>query len=190
MVSELAKFDVDASIRWIRGFPTKSLARRSDAQLPFVNDAEIGGQPLLLDTCVYIDRMQGRSTDRVKELMATRLCNHSSVAVQELAHTIGVLDPTDPRTPNVVKVINEVISSMPGHRILMPDVDVLGRAAVLNGVICRIQGYTSSQRLRCLQDCTLYLLALKHGLVVLTRNIADYDYCNQLIPSGRVLFYR
>lgn len=186
----MTKFDIDASLRWIRSFPTKSLARRPDTQLPFVDNAEIGGQPLLLDTCVYIDRMQGQSTDRVKELMATRLNNHSSVAIQELAHTIGVLDPADPRTPNVVRVIKEVISSMPGHRILTPDVDILGRAAVLNGIICRIQGYTNSQRLRCLQDCTLYLLALKYGLIVSTKNISDYDFCNQLVPSGRVLFYR
>ena len=66
----------------------------------------------------------------------------------------------------------------------------LNSAAVLNGIICRIQGYTNSQRLRCLQDCTLYLLALKYGLIVSTKNISDYDFCNQLGPSGRVLFYR
>ncbi len=79
---------------------------------------------------------------------------------------------------------------MPAHRILTPDADVLGRAAVLNGTLCRLQGYQSDHKLHCLHDCTLYLQALKSGLVLLTRNIADYDFCQRLIPGGKVLFYR
>lgn len=36
----------------------------------------------------------------------------------------------------------------------------------------------------------LFLQAQKLDLTVLTRNIADFDCLLQLIPAGRVLFYR
>jgi hypothetical protein len=45
-------------------------------------------------------------------------------------------------------------------------------------------------RLRAFQDCVLFLQAQKLGLVVLTADISDYDILLQLIPAGRVLFYR
>jgi predicted nucleic acid-binding protein len=32
--------------------------------------------------------------------------------------------------------------------------------------------------------------ALEHGYTVLTRNIRDFDFMNQIVPPGRVLFYR
>jgi hypothetical protein len=31
---------------------------------------------------------------------------------------------------------------------------------------------------------------LKHGCTVLTRNTTDFDLLQQLMPSGRVLFYK
>ncbi len=79
---------------------------------------------------------------------------------------------------------------MPGHRIFVPDADTLGRAALLSGMLCRIQGYSRDHKLRALHDCVLFLQAQKLGLLVLTANIADYDILLQLFPAGRVLFYR
>lgn len=186
----MSEFNVEAALRSLRGFPTRTLARRPDGRLPFVSESELGGQALLLDTCVYIDRLQGKASVLLGQIMDGRHNHHSAICIQELAHTLGVLKPDDPRTPGVQNAVSEVIRSMPGHRILTPDADVLGRAAVLNGVLCRLQGYQNDQKLRCLHDCTLYLQASKSGLVLLTRNIADYDFCGQLIPGGKVLFYR
>jgi hypothetical protein len=51
----VAEFDFDSARRWTRLDPQKTLARRGDEELPFVNASLIGGQGLLLDTCVYID---------------------------------------------------------------------------------------------------------------------------------------
>jgi hypothetical protein len=79
---------------------------------------------------------------------------------------------------------------MPPHRIFAPDTDVLGRAALLSGILCRLQGYGKDAKLRALQDSVLFLQAQKLGLVVLTANISDYDLLLQLIPAGRMLFYR
>jgi hypothetical protein len=79
---------------------------------------------------------------------------------------------------------------MPPHRIFVPDIEVLGRAALLSGILCRLQGYDKEAKLRALQDCVLFLQARKLGLVVLTANVGDYDMLLQLIPAGRASFYR
>jgi hypothetical protein len=186
----MARFDFDAAVRWARFDPRRTLARRADVELPFVSEERIAGRALLLDTCVYIDQMQGRSPDILDRLIATRLVNHSTVAIQELMHAVGVLDPTDPRTPAAVAEIRSHIQSMTPHRIFAPDADVLARAALLSGIVCRLQSYTADHRFRALHDCVLLLQAQKLGLALLTANVADFDILLQLLRSGRVLLYR
>lgn len=186
----MAEFDFDAARRWARLDPQKTLTRRGDDELPFVDAGLIGGQALLLDTCVYIDEMQDRSPQLLDDLVAQRQVNHSTVAIQELMHTVGVLRPSDARTARVVAEIGKQIRAMPPHRIFAPDVEVLGRAALLSGILCRLQGYEKDGKLRALQDCVLFLQAQKLGLVVLTANVSDYDILLQLIPTGRALLYR
>ena len=186
----MAEFDFDAARRWARFDPQRTLARRRDNELPFVNPDSIGGQGLLLDTSVYIDQMQGRSPQMLDDLIAQRQVNHSTVAIQELMHTVDVLSPSDARTATVIDVIGKQIRAMPPHRIFAPDTDVLGHAALLSGILCRLQGYEKDGKLRALQDCVLFLQAQKLGLVVLTTNVDDYDILLQLIPAGRALFYR
>ena len=186
----MAEFDFDAARRWARFDPQRTLTRRSDNELPFVNPGSIGGQGLLLDTSVYIDQMQDRSPKILDDLIAQRQVNHSTVAIQELMHTVGVLNPSDARTATVIDVIGKQIRAIPPHRIFAPDTEILGRAALLSGILCRLQGYEKDGRLRALQDCVLFLQAQKLGLVVLTANVGDYDILLQLIPAGPVLFYR
>jgi hypothetical protein len=186
----VAEFDFDAARRWARLDRQKTLARRTDAELPFVNADLIGGQGLLLDTCVYIDQMQDRSPQVLDDLIAQRQINHSIVAIQELMHTVGVLNPLDSRTAGAIAEIGKQIKGMPPHRIFAPDMEVLGRAALLSGILCRVQGYGKDGKLRALQDCVLFLQAQKLGLVVLTADVGDYDILLQLVPAGRALFYR
>ena len=186
----MAEFDFEAARRWARLDPSKTLARRGDEELPFVNVGLIGGQGLLLDTCVYIDQMQGRSPTLLDDLIAHRQVNHSTIAIQELMHTVGALNPSDRRTSGVIAEIGKQIEAMPPHRIFAPDTEALGRGALLSGILCRLQGYEKDGKLRAVQDCVLFLQAQKLGLVVLTANISDYDILLQLVPQGRALFYR
>jgi predicted nucleic acid-binding protein len=186
----MAGFDFTGAVRWARFDPGRTLARREDGVLPFASIEELAGQPLLLDTCVYIDQMQGRAPDLVETLIETRQVNHSSVAIQELMHTVGVLNPADRRTPGVVAEIRSQIEAMPDHRVFAPDSDVLGRAALLAGMLSRLQGYARDARFKALQDCTLFLHAHKLGFTVLTANIAEFDLLQQLVPTGRALLYR
>lgn len=186
----MASFDFDAARRWARFDPGHTLARRDDEALPFADEGELAGSALLLDTCVYIDRMQGRAPAVVSGLVATRQVNHSTVAVQELMHAVGVLRPDDPRSAAAIGAIERQIKAMPDHRLFEPDAEVLGRAALLAGMLCRLQGYRDDARLKALQDSVLFLQALKLGLTVLTDNVREFDILLQLVPTGRVLFYR
>lgn len=116
--------------------------------------------------------------------------NHSTVALQELMHTVGLLKPADPRTASAITNIERQIVDMPERRLFEPDADILGREALMSGMLCRLQGYAKDARLKALQDCTLFLQAQKIGSTVLTANIAEFDHLLQLIPTGRGLFYR
>ena len=123
-------------------------------------------------------------------MIAARQAHHSTVAIQELMHTIGVLDPEDGRSSAVVDVVRTLVLSMPAHRTFVPDADVLGRAALLSGMLSRLQSYANDRKLRALHDCVLFLQAQKLGFTVLTANIVDFDILLQLLPAGRVLLYR
>jgi predicted nucleic acid-binding protein len=186
----VTEFDFDAARRWGRFGARRTLARRGADELPFIDARLIGGQGLLLDTCVYIDQMQDRSPQILDDLVAQRQVNHSTVAIQELMHTVGALNPRDGRTAAVIDEIGKQIKAMSPHRIFAPDADVLGRAALLSGILCRLQGYEKDGKLRALEDCALFLQAQRLGLVVLTANVSDFDILLQLIPTGRTLFYR
>src|SRR5688572_23039257 len=83
---DLAAFDFDAAMRWARLAPNTTLSRRAPDDLPFLSEAS-AGPALLLDTCVYIDRLQGRAPEAVAALLGQRVVNHSTVALQELMHT-------------------------------------------------------------------------------------------------------
>lgn len=183
-------FDIAGALRWARFDPRRTLARRDDSALPFATERDLAGQALLLDTCAYIDQMQGRAPFLVERLVETRQVNHSTVAIQELVHAIGVLDPGDHRTRTVVSAIRRQIEAMPDHRVFVPDTEVLGRAALLAGILSRLQGYGRDARLKALQDCTLFLQAQKLGFTVLSANVAEFDVLLQLVPTGRVLLYR
>lgn len=186
----MAEFDFDGAVRWARFDPRRTLTRRADTALPFATEERIGGQALLLDTCVYIDQLQGRAPDIVEALIDARQTNHSSVALQELMHTVGVLDPDDARSTRPIDAIRKLVRSMPPHRTFSPDMDVLGRAALLSGMLCRLQGYGRERKLRALHDCVLFLQAQKLGFSVLTANVGDFDILLQLVPAGRVQLYR
>ena len=186
----MPRFNFDAAVRWARLDARRTLARRTNAELPFAREGRVAGQALLLDTCVYIDKLQGRSPGIVESLTAPRQVNHSTVAIQELLHTVGVLDPDDRRTAGAVAEIRGLVRSMPPHRIFAPDVDVLGRAALLSGIVCRLQGYAADHKLRALHDCVLLLHAHRLGFTLLTANVADFDILLQLLPSVRILLYR
>jgi predicted nucleic acid-binding protein len=186
----ILSFDLKASLRrWKPERRRAPLKRRPDEALAFVSEQVPGGAELLLDTCFYIDVLQDRLPERVKGLTAARLCNHSAVALAELTHLFGRLDPRDPRSASVLKEITALITHVPQHRLDAPSVNALGEAGILAGLTARLANVEAGREQALLNDAILYLQAVENGQIVLTRNIREFDYFDQLYPCQRVLFY-
>ncbi len=184
-------FDLDAAVRWLKPQRrTQPLVRRKDRELNWVDDAPVIGAPVLLDTTVYIDVLQGRSPLVLDEFISLRTCNHSAVCLSELTHAFGRLKPTDPRTARALKAVRQTIRDIPSHRLTAPDAGTWGAAGILAGLLFRLGSYPSGAERKCLNDALIYLQARKLGFPVLTGNLKDFDYLNQLVPDGRVMLYR
>jgi predicted nucleic acid-binding protein len=144
------------------------------------------GAELLIDTCVYIDVLQGRTTANVDALLRARILNHSTVCLSELTHLFGRLDPIHPETANVLREVRRTIEDIPDHRLASPSPAAFGEAGMLAGLVARLTGRAGPPMLN---DAVLYLHALERGWTLLTRNIVDFDSFDQLLPADRVLFY-
>jgi hypothetical protein len=147
------------------------------------------GLELLLDTCVYIDLLQDRLPERVQHLLTIRHCNHSGIALAELTHLFGRLDPSDHRTASVLVEITGVISDIPEHRLRAPSIGALGEAGILAGIVARLSDVESGREQALLNDAAIYLQAVENAQMVLTRNTREFDYFDQLVPSNRALLY-
>jgi predicted nucleic acid-binding protein len=148
------------------------------------------GAELLLDTCVYIDVLQGRTPTEVDVLLQLRTLNHLSVCVAELTHAFGRLDPRHPATAATLRALTQTIVDIPLHRLATPSASVAIEAGILAGLVFRLGSFAAGQELAALNDATLYLHAVAHGQEVLTRNVRDFDMMQQILPEGRVLFYQ
>jgi predicted nucleic acid-binding protein len=167
------------------------MLRRNDADLDFVDGAPLLGPPLVLDTCVYIDGLEGSLPPRVDTLLRARSLMHLSVVLGELSHNFGRLDPRHARTREHLDELAGMIEDIPRHRLDDAiSAGVLLEAGILSGLMLRLRGFQPGQEVAALNDATIYLHALERGYTVLTRNIHDFDYMSQIVPAGRVLFYR
>lgn len=183
-------FDLARALRRIKPQRTeKTMRRRPVADLPRLQTPISAGLELLPDTCVYVDVLQGRSLASVDELLETRIVNHSTVCLAELTHLFGRLDPAHPATKTVLREIRRTIEDIPGHRLFSPSETAMGEAGMLAGLVARLSGAERGERPALLNDASLYLQALERGWIVLTRHVRDFDYFDQLLPVGRVLFY-
>ncbi|WP_407527944.1 type II toxin-antitoxin system VapC family toxin [Methylobacterium oryzisoli] len=184
-------FDLAGALRRLK--PEKRVARldrRHDDELSFVGSAPAAGPALLLDTSVYIDALQDRLPAVVEGLLISREVNHSAIALAELAHPLGRLDPAHPETAAVSAAIRAAIQAIPPHRLSAPSGRVLAEAGIVTGILARLRGTAKTDRQPLLNDAVLYLHALDRGFCLLSRNIVDLDLVEQLVPGGRVLFYR
>lgn len=183
-------FDIARALRRIK--PQRAAAtikRRVPAELTSVARPASAGAELLLDSCVYIDILQGRSPQAVDELIRTRIVNHSTICLAELTHLFGRLDPSHGGTKAVLGEIRRIIEDIPGHRLTAPSMASMGEAGMLAGLVTRLSGGARGDGSALLNDACIYLQALERGWTILTRNLRDYDLLDQLLPAGSVLFY-
>jgi predicted nucleic acid-binding protein len=183
--------DVWTSLRRYKPEKRKQrLQRRPDEELNFIERIDVTPGKLLYDTTVYIDILQDRFPRAGDFVLGTADAWHSPVTEAELAVLAGLLDPAHPDTRRSIDEIAIGISRRAIDRTIVPGIVAWREAGILSGILARLQGYDKSQRLRLMNDALLFVTARRHGCTVLTRNVSDFDFLQQLEPAGRVLFYR
>lgn len=170
----------------------EQLTRRADSELAWASDEPLIGSPLILDTGVYLDVLQGRTPEAVDELLTYRVCHHSAVCLAELTHAFGRLDPAHPSTSGVLQTIRGVIEDIPGHRLHAPKTAMWGEAGMLAGELFRLSGAPkgAGHERKYLNDALIFLQARDIGASVLTGNVGDFDFLNQLVQGIPIILYR
>lgn len=186
-------FDLKAAERAIK--PQADAARlqeRPHTALRWAANEPKTGGPILLDATVYIDILQGKAPAAVDDLLRYRSVFHSSVCLAELTYAFGRLKPEDPRSKKALAAIAGVIAEdIPRHRLFAPDTGAWGEAGMLTGKVLRLTQLPTGQGLerKLLNDSLIYLQARRVGAAVLTRNRRDFDFIEQVVPAGAVVFY-
>jgi hypothetical protein len=62
-------------------------------------------------------------------------------------------------------------------------------AGLVSGTLARTQGYTSTQRIDCLNDVLILRTAARNVLPVLTANQTDFDLIQQVAGTGNFVFF-
>jgi len=187
-------FDLKASERALKPQQARGpLAVRADATLRWAASEPKAGRPLLIDTNVYIDTLQGKIPAAVDDLLRYRSIFHFAVCLAELTHAFGRLDPGNPVTKAALAAIAGTIDQdIPRHQLFAPDTDIWGKAGMLAGKALRLARIPAGQgaERKLLNDSLIYLQARKVGAAILTRNVRDFDLLEQAAPGGGVVFYR
>lgn len=165
------------------------LHRRPRTALHFDPRAVGPDDPILLDTTVYIDALQGGLPIPMQALVASRIVLHSAVAVAEMALSAAYLRPDHPSTPQNRLAITATLDRIPLSQVLPPSPATWIEASILAGTVAQTQARDASDRRALLNDALLLLGAEEAGAVLVSRNIADIDLLLQLRPTARALLY-
>jgi len=184
-------FDLDRAERALKPQARGALKARPAAELRWAEGEAKAGVPLLIDTTVYLDTLQGRTPAPVDDLLRYRSIFHSAVCLAELTHAFGRLDPAHSGTRKALNALAGAIDDIPRHRLFAPDTDLWGKAGMLAGKALRLGRIAlgQGQERKLLNDSLIYLQARKVGAAILTRNVRDFDLLEQLVPDGAVVFY-
>ena len=183
--------DIEKLLRRCRHALGKSdVPLRSDDELDFLADGDIAGEQIMLDTCVYIDQMQGRLPISVAQRVEARTTVHSPVVLGELSFLFGNLDPRDPRTAVALAALRTMLSAIGEHRIVPLSHEDTMRGMILSGCVARLLDYRGASRRNVQNDSILAAHAARTGNLLVTGNIADFDRLAQLEPRLKVAFYR
>jgi predicted nucleic acid-binding protein len=88
--------------------------------------------------------------------------------------------------------LRETIEDIPAHRLHAPIDATWVEAGMLAGELARLsdqpKGVGAARKF--LNDALIFMQARRIGAEVLTANVRDFDFLDQLAPSGRVVYYR
>jgi hypothetical protein len=137
----------EAASRYNPAVYTAALRYRPETALPF-DPAAAPVAPLLLDTTYYLHRSTGKVPQGIRALIASRqhMVHNCGVACAELAISIGLLDPADPRTATTIGAIQSHLDHMSKDKTVAPSASAWTEAAVLAGILAQTQGLATSKR--------------------------------------------
>ena len=107
-----------------------------------------------------------------------------------MANRFGARIPANQREEAAREQLAKAIRDIPAHRIVSPTVAIWGEAGILAGLRARVGGFNPGQEQAGLNDALIFLQAQAIGATLLSANVADFDILQQLVPTGRVVFYR
>jgi predicted nucleic acid-binding protein len=169
---------------------TRTLSYRGRDELPFDAGAVAAATPVMLDTTVYLDALKppGLPT-AVATLVARDVVLHCSIACAELAVSVGHLDPAHRLTAMHRAPLIEILSRIAPTRVVAPSADAWTEAAIIAGILARIQGYAREARRAVLHDALMLLTALEAGAALISRNVRHMDLLLRFRPDAQVLLY-
>jgi hypothetical protein len=144
----------------------------------------------MLDTTVYVDALGPRELpSAIATLLRKNNIVHAAVAGAELAITFGHLDPAHPSTPRNRTALEQALGRVPMEDARAPSPQAWVEAAVLAGILARVQGHAKGARRDLLLDALLLLTAVEAGCVLVSRNIRHMDLLTRLRPDAGLLLY-
>jgi hypothetical protein len=179
--------------------------RRDDSALPFDPRALPVDLPLMLDTMVYVHRLQNKIPPSIHALVEARPVLHCAVAVAEVAISVGIMDPTHTMTTRYRTSLLAVLNGISALDIRAPGPASWAEAGMLAGILARTQfglaqpratlnsnavEQQRENRRRLLNDALIFLCAGEHGATLLSGNVTDIDVLLRFRPDIQVLLYR
>jgi hypothetical protein len=73
--------------------------------------------------------------------------------------------------------------------VVAPSADAWTEAAIIAGILARIQGYAREARRAVLHDALMLLTALEAGAALISRNVRHMDLLLRFRPDAQVLLY-
>jgi len=184
---------------------TRPFSRRHDSALPFDPAALPDGLPLMLDTTVYVHRLQNKIPPPIHALVEARPVLHCAVAVAKIAISAGIMDPTHATTERYRTPLLGLLGGISALDMRAPGPAAWAEAGMLAGILARTQfslaqprtalasGEAEQQRenrRRLLNEALIFLCAGEHGAILISGNVADMDILLRFRPDIRVLLYR
>jgi predicted nucleic acid-binding protein len=144
----------------------------------------------MLDTTVYLDALKVPGLPgAIAALIARNVVLHCAIAGAELAVSTGHLDPAHPLTARHRAPLIEALGRMAQTRIIAPSANAWMEAAIIAGILARIQAYPKENRRVLLNDALMILTAIEAGATLISRNVRHMDLLLRFRPDARILLY-
>jgi predicted nucleic acid-binding protein len=169
---------------------TRPLVRRAAAELNFDAAAVAkAGPPLVLDTNAIVAALKGKLPPPVRRLVALSRIFASSVVVGEIVQGFYNLDAADPRTKAARSQIGLVLDELSRVETIVPTNDDWRLANAVLASLGRRNRFDKTKRRNLLADALIHASVRRAGACLVTANTRDFDYLEQALPGGWVLYF-